>query len=201
VDLDPVMTTLGQTHPVLTELNQGALTDQKVEVINEDAFIFMESTKDFFDVVLVDLPDPKTVDLNQLYTKEFYELISKRLRPNGILITQAGSPYFATRAFLCVAETMKAAGYNTALLHNQILTLGEWGWVMGIRNDSINLKDQLQRLEFDHVETKWLNHEAMTLMTSFGKNIYTIEVDSVQVNKIHNPVLYQYYLKGNWDLY
>lgn len=201
VDLDPVMTKLGQQHPVLTSLNNNSLNHEMVEVINEDAFIFMEETRDFFDVVFVDLPDPKSVDLNQLYTEEFYELVGKRLRPNGILITQAGSPYFATRAFLCIDETMKAADYHTVLLHNQILTLGEWGWVMGIRTDSIDLKTALQNLRFESIDTKWINHDAMSLMTSFGKNIYTIEVDSVEVNKIHNPVLYQYYLKGNWDLY
>jgi spermidine synthase len=37
-------------------------------------------------------------------------------------------------------------------------------------------------------------------MTSFGKEFYK-PTDSLEINKIHNPVLYQYYLDGNWDLY
>ncbi|MEM6734511.1 MAG: polyamine aminopropyltransferase [Bacteroidota bacterium] len=201
VDIDPKMTQLSQNHPVLTQLNTFSLNNEKVEIKNEDAFIFIEKTKEFYDVVIVDLPDPKTVDLNQLYTKEFYSLIHRKLRPEGLLITQAGSPYFATQAYLCIEQTMAAAGFNTQKIHNQIVTLGEWGWVIGSTNHSIDLKQQLRNLHFDRIETKWVNNEAMFLMTSFGKTIYLDEVNPVEVNQIHNPVLYRYYLKGNWDLY
>jgi len=41
------------------------------------------------------------------------------------------------------------------------------------------------------------------MMCNFGKNIYP-EIpyyDTIEINTIHNPVLYRYYLKGNWDLY
>jgi len=38
-------------------------------------------------------------------------------------------------------------------------------------------------------------------MTSFGKKIFPGELDSVRVNKIHDPVLYRYYLEGIWDIY
>jgi len=43
----------------------------------------------------------------------------------------------------------------------------------------------------------------MKLLTSFGKDSYLniSTPENIEVNKIHNPVLYQYYLKGNWDLY
>ncbi len=201
VDLDPAMTELGKNHPVLSSLNKASLTNDKVEVQNEDGFIFIENTKSFYDVIIVDLPDPNTIDLNQLYTKEFYSLIHRKLRPQGLLITQAGSPYFATKAFLCIDKTMAAAGFNTQKIHNQIITLGEWGWVIGSKIDSINLKEQLQSLQFDNIETRWVNQEAMFLMTSFGKNIYGNEMVDIEINSIHNPVLYRYYLKGNWDLY
>ena len=59
------------------------------------------------------------------------------LRPNGVIVTQAGSPYYATKAFYCIEKTMQSAGFNTIPLRNQVLTLGEWGWVMGYkRTDS-----------------------------------------------------------------
>jgi spermidine synthase len=40
----------------------------------------------------------------------------------------------------------------------------------------------------------------MQLITSFGKDFYKSN-DSIEVNRVHNPVLYKYYLKGNWDIY
>ena len=59
----------------------------------------------------------------------------------------------------------------------------------------------MQNISFEDVETKWLNKEAMKLMTSFGKDIFSNSIDSIEINKIHNPVLYKYYLKGNWSIY
>lgn len=202
VDLDPNMTRLGQEHPLLLETNQGAMNNPKVEVINRDGFSYMEDSERFYDVIIIDLPDPRSVDLNRLYSLEFYRLCHRHLRPNGLIITQAGSPYYATKAFQCIDTTMTAAGFATCMLHNQVVTLGEWGWILGAKNlEKDQLKAALRNLNFNDVATKWINRESMTLMTSFGKNIYYETNGPLEVNTIHNPALYHYYLKGNWDLY
>ena len=96
-------------------------------MINQDAFTFAERTTDYYDVMIIDLPDPKSADLSRLYTREFYQLCARHLRPQGVLITQAGSPYFATRAFQCIDRTLQHAGFQTQPLHNQVVTMGEWG--------------------------------------------------------------------------
>ncbi len=202
IDLDPAMTRLAKEHPVLLNLNDSSLYHPKVTIQHQDAYTFLDQTRDYYDVIIVDLPDPKSVDLNRLYTLEFYRMAYHHLRENGVLVTQAGSPYFATRAYLSVEKSVAAAGFRTAMLHNQIITMGEWGWILGVKtNNEINVKEQLQNLSFKNVPTVWINQEAMQLMTSFGKDIYGFPTDSVEVNQIHNPVLYQYYLKGNWDWY
>ena len=202
VDLDPAMTELGRTHPVLTALNEGALNDERVQIVNQDAFTFAEQTTDYYDVIIADLPDPKSADLSRLYTREFYQLCRRHLRPGGVLITQAGSPYFATQAFECIDLTLQAAGFQTQPMHNQIVTMGEWGWVLGVKSDeALPLRERLQGLDFTNVATQWLNQEAMLLMTSFGKDYFAHDADSVRVNTLGDPVLYRYYLKGNWDLY
>ncbi|MGY6648193.1 polyamine aminopropyltransferase [Wenyingzhuangia sp. IMCC45574] len=201
VDLDAKMTELGKNHPVLLDINQGSLNTKKVNIYNQDAYIFLEqNTLDFYDVIIADLPDPRNIELGRLYSKEFYTLCNRKLRPNGFIITQAGSPYFATKAYECINKTMTDAGFTTTKLHNQVISMGEWGWVLGSKKikDVATLKDKLQSLRFH--KTKWINNEAMQLITSFGKDFYKTK-DSIEVNSVHNPVLYQYYLKGNWDLY
>lgn len=200
VDLDPAMTDLGKTHPILTRLNENSLHNEKVKVLNTDGFNYVQDNEDFFDVIIIDLPDPRSVELGRLYSYEFYKQCHRHLRPGGVIITQAGSPYFATRAFSCIVETMKNAGFQTVPMHNQVITLGEWGWSLGVKQANGNVKQQLRELEFE-VPTKWINNEAMALITSFGKDYYPWDKDTVKVNKIHEPVLYKYYLKGNWDLY
>ncbi|MCP4520235.1 MAG: polyamine aminopropyltransferase [Cytophagales bacterium] len=200
VDLDPKMTEIGRSHPVLKALNKGALETEKLTIINQDGFQFLEQTKDFYDAIFVDLPDPKSVDLSKLYSKEFYQLCYHQLRPNGAIITQAGSPQFATKAFHCIDITMESAGFSTAPIHNQVLTLGEWGFVIGHKSlDKEGLKKALRSLHFDDVKTKWLNNDGMLLITSFGKS--EMDLSTVKVNTTSNPMLYHYYLNGNWGMY
>ncbi|MEM7552456.1 MAG: polyamine aminopropyltransferase [Bacteroidota bacterium] len=202
VDLDPVMTDLGKENEILLSINEGALNDPKVEIINQDGFKFLEEENDFYDVIIIDLPDPKTIELGRLYSFEFYRLCYKRLRPNGFLITQAGSPYYAAKAFKCIDKTLHESGFSTLKLHNQVLTLGEWGWIIGSKTLSEGvLKQQSLKLDFTDLETVWLNQEAMLLMTSFGKDFYLNGDTTVKVNRVHDPVIHKYYLKGSWDLY
>ncbi len=202
VDLDPAMTKLGQDYPLLVEMNQNAMNHKKLTIINTDGYNFLEDTKEYFDAIIIDLPDPKSVELGRLYSYEFYKLCYKQLRPNGTLITQAGSPYYAARAFNCIDKTMQASGFTTLPLHNQVITLGEWGWVMGAKSiTKAHLKQMVQNCNISKVETRWMNQESLTLITSFGENSFPNQTDSVEINKIHNPVLYKYYLNGNWDIY
>jgi spermidine synthase len=202
VDLDSVMTNMGKYNPILRELNEDAFHHPKLEIINTDAFNFMEKGENYYDAIIVDLPDPRSVELNRLYTLQFYQLCHLKLKKHGVLLTQAGSPYYATKAFLCIDKTMAAAGFTTQKMHNQVITLGEWGWVMGVKSwpEEKDLKDALQQMEFT-IPTRWLNQDAMLMMCNFGKNIYEATNDSIAINQIQNPVLYRYYLKGNWDLY
>jgi spermidine synthase len=204
VDLDPAMTNLGKNHEVLKTLNQKSLHNNKVSIFNQDAYLFLENTRKRYDVIIIDLPDPKSVELNRLYTQEFYMLCHRVLRPEGLVITQSGSPYYATKAFTCIGKTMREAGFATVQMHNQVLTLGEWGWTLGSKKwEQKELLARLRSLRFDKLKTKWINADAMLLLTSFGKHEFFLNeaIDKVEVNTIHNPVLYRYYLKGNWDLY
>lgn len=202
VDLDKGMTDIGRNHPIFTALNNNSLNNDKVRVYNVDAYNFLEETKDKYDIIIIDLPDPRSVELNRLYSYEFYKLCYMQLRPNGFMVTQAGSPYYAAEAYTCIDKTFKKAGFSTLKLHNQVLTLGEWGWILGAKNwDEKSLQEKALNLSFEDVETRWINKESMSLMTSFGKPFFLKDTATISVNKIHDPVLYKYYLKGSWDLY
>ncbi|PIY08697.1 MAG: spermidine synthase [Flexibacter sp. CG_4_10_14_3_um_filter_32_15] len=204
VDLDPSMTKLGKENPIIKKVNQNSLNNERVKIYNNDAFTFLADSMVFYDVMIVDFPDPKTIEVNRLYTLEFYQLCYQHLRPKGIIITQAGSPYYAAKAFDCIDKTMQAAGFETLPMHNQVLTMGEWGWVVGNKTlKSEELKKAMQSLQIKSVETKWLNHDAMLQITSFGKKWKSsdIQYDELEINTIHNPVLYRYYHDGNWYVY
>lgn len=199
VDLDPAMTKLGKTHEVLTSLNKGAFEDEKVKVYNTDALRFLVADSSIYDVILVDLPDPKSVDISKLYSQEFYRLCKNHLSHTGVMITQAGSPMFAEEAFYCIEKTMASAGLGTLPMHNHVMTLGEWGFVIGSKYwDSEQLRKKSRSLTFDN--TRWISNEAMLSLTSFGKS--SVKKEELKVNTLNNPsVLIDYYLGGAWKLY
>ena len=200
VDIDPEMTKIGMSHPIFTKMNDSSYYDEKVKVVNNDAFQFLENSDDFYDVMILDFPDPKSIDINRVYTKEFYHLCSRRLRNNGILVTQAVSPYYTTKAFRSIEKTISDAGFNTLPIHNHVYSFGEWGWVIGSKTLTGNeIKEELKATSFEDVQTQWITPEAIQLMVSFGKDLRNS--DSVEVNTIHNPVLYRYYLDGTWARY
>ena len=200
VDLDPAMTNLGLNFKGLLLYNDSALHDARVKILNTDGFTFLEKSESFYDLMIVDLPDAKNLEINKLYTQEFYQMANRLLRPNGHLITQAGSPYYATRSFYCINKTMKSAGFETLQLHNQVLTLGEWGWIIGSKHyRKDQMIDEMKKASYEVLNNKWLNTESISLITSFGLPLF--DTSKVQINTINSPVLYRYYLDGNWDLY
>jgi len=204
VDLDQKLTDLFINQPELAEINKNSLTHDKVHVINQDGFKYVSETTEFFDLILIDLPDPRNVELSRLYSKEFYELCHLKLTPNGGLITQAGSPYYTPYAYRCIEKTLEKSGYSVLALHNQVLSMGEWGWILGSKKQlsKQEMLTKLKLIDTNIIETKWLNTEAIQLITSFGKDFFRKKkLDSIQVNQISNPVLYDYYNKGNWDIY
>lgn len=50
-----------------------------------DARGFLQHTGDRFDVIILDLPDPQTAQINRFYTLEFFREAAVRLRPGGVL--------------------------------------------------------------------------------------------------------------------
>ncbi|WP_207840771.1 polyamine aminopropyltransferase [Williamsia soli] len=135
VELDPRMTELARTDPRLTELNGNSLADERVSVVNEDAFKWLRRNAEMFDAVIVDMPDPDETATAKLYSVEFYGLIRAHLAPGARLVVQAGSPYFAPRSFWCIGQTIAEAGITTEAYHVDVPSFGDWGFFLGAAGD------------------------------------------------------------------
>jgi spermidine synthase len=133
VDLDPEMTRLFSANPLLTGLNQGSLRSPKVNVINADAFLWIDSSSDVFDFVVVDFPDPTNYSLGKLYTTVFFTALGHHLSERGAFVVQSTSPMFARRSFWCIEETIKQSGFRTFPYHAYVPSFGEWGFVLASR--------------------------------------------------------------------
>lgn len=191
VDLDPGMTALCSEHPLITALNQDSLTSDRLTLINEDAYEYLETCTETYDVILVDLPDPNNEALNKLYTNIFYRLCAQHLAPGGVLNVQSTSPYYATKAFWCVNATLKSEGLQVLPYHLQVPAFGDWGFNMAGR-ETLTQQHPLPE------DTRFLTEEDLAGLFMFGKDEMT---DSVAVNQLTRPVMIQYYNDAvrNWE--
>jgi spermidine synthase len=61
-----------------------SMLDKKVNIIYDDPRKFLQS-KNLYDLILINMPEPTSAQTNRFYTKEFYNQCSERLSRNGII--------------------------------------------------------------------------------------------------------------------
>jgi spermidine synthase len=159
VELDPAMTQLFSQTPALAALNSGSLLNPKVQVVNQDAFKFLENSKELFDIIIVDFPDPSNYAIGKLYTNSFYSLLDSHLAASGYAVVQSTSPLIARRSFWTVVQTLESVGFTTAPYHAHVPSFGEWGFIVAARRPfsprikADSLPAGLQFLNFANVPT------------------------------------------------
>ncbi|MBI9074430.1 MAG: polyamine aminopropyltransferase [Desulfatibacillum sp.] len=169
-----------------------------VEIMNVDADRFLDQVQGRWDVVLIDFPDPSSVELAKLYSREFYRKLSRVLAPGAMITVQATSPYHAKESFLCILRTMESAGYSTLPYHDNVPSFGDWGWIMAwkpsISSDSVNGK--IGRIKEFSVATSYLTPEVFRASLSFGKGM--LDTRETRVNTLMQPALLTYYQDDSW---
>jgi spermidine synthase len=197
VDLDPRMTDLFATHPDLTALNGNSFADPRVTVLNQDAWTFAETTREAYDTIILDLPDPKNLTLSKLYSREFYAILIDRLAAGGVIVTQAGSPFYAREAFWSVAATWEAtrnpyapgAGLTVIPYHALVPAFGDWGFVLATPEDhaprALTLPPGL----------RFLTGETWQRARVFEADTGRVEAE---VNSLRDHALVRYYETG-WE--
>lgn len=192
VDLDPEVTRLFSSHPLLTELNEHALKDPKVNIIHKDAMQFLHESEASFDLILADLPDPSDPNLAKLFSKSFFGLAVRKLRAGGYLMTQSTSPFRSRAAFWCVHNTLASLGsversLHVKALHVQVPTFGKWGFNLAsydaIDPESIKIR----------VPTKFLDNAFVPGMFVFSKDTGPV---STGPSTLNNPIIASLYQRG-----
>lgn len=190
VDLDPAMTKLFSSQEVLLQLNQSSLLNKKVEVHNEDAFVWLSKCTEKYDAIVVDFPDPSNFSIGKLYSTMFYSLLKKTLNPDAVVVIQSTSPYVAPKSFWCINNTILAAGFFTKPYHNYVPSFGEWGYIIA------SLNPNLHWFAAYPPGLKYLNNEVIPQMFVFPQDMQYNK--PTPVNKLNNQVLVGYF-EEEWD--
>jgi spermidine synthase len=185
VDLDPAMTKLFRTHPLLVKLNANALNSPRVHVINADAFPWLEQSNDVYDFAVADFPDPNNYSLSKLFTTAFYRLLKQHISANGMIVVQATSPMFARQSYWCIVETLKRAGFQTYPYHAYVPAFGEWGFVLAGDRDWRPPQQLPAGLRYLDVKT-------LPSLFDFAPDMGPVAADP---NRLNDQALVRYYEK------
>lgn len=203
VELDPHMIDLFRQpekflYPRLAEqikkLNANSLNDSRLQLHIADAFNYVDTLAEqtaFYDVIIVDLPDPNHPDLNKLYSDYFYARLKQILSADGSLVVQSTSPYHARDAFISIGKTLAAAGFmNVEQYQQNVPSFGQWGWSIATAQ-GLSAQQRLQQAELPKSVT-WLTQPLLERSFSFAKN-YFKDAERVKVNRLGSQQLFKYH--------
>lgn len=194
VDIDSTVFHLAKTDPLILKINENATKNEKVNLITDDAFIYLKNNLKQYDVIISDLPDPSNDALARLYSKQFFLLIKRSLKSDGIFVSQSGEIYFSNKTFSCIKNTVNEVFDYTEVYHSYIPSFGDWGFTIGYNNKELATKNYTLPSDL-----KFLNKFEFEKAFVFPKDI---KVLTTKINTIDNPVILEYFLEewNKWKL-
>lgn len=172
-----------------------------VTVYNLDADLFLRNKpKQKWDAVIIDLPDPSSIEISKLYSKQFYFNLKRHLTEDAYISIQSTSPYHAKEAYLAIGNTLRAAGFDVLPYRQNIPSFGDWGYYLAWTNSELppDLKKRLSSLDTFKVETDFITPELLASSFAFGKGELTSK--NPCINTLMEPCLLTAYTDRSWQV-
>lgn len=150
----------------------GALDDVRVDVQVDDGFMHIAKSENVYDVIMVDSTEPVGPAVN-LFTKGFYEGISKALKEDGVFVAQTDNPWFHSELIENVFQDVKETFPITRLYTANIPTYpsGLWTFTIGSKKyDPLEVEDA----RFHEIETNYYTkaiHKAAFVLPRFVERL------------------------------
>ena len=196
VDIDKDMLEFAKNNKIMQFINKRAFWDKRVKTYAQDGLVFVKKSKKRYNLIIIDLIDPRTPSAARLYSKEFYKRIFQILTPDGVMITQATSPFFAKKTFCCILKTVGSAGFFSYPLRINVPSFGEWGFVLGTKK-KIDVKDKILK-NFHQNFTSYLTKELALSCFYMPKDF---SCKGVKISTLLKPIVLRYYDDKMWELW
>jgi spermidine synthase len=188
VELDPLFLKLGRRF--LPE----NLNDPRLRLVTTDGRRFVQGRRETFDVIIIDLADPVTAQLNRFRTAEFLTEAKRSLTPGGVLALAVGryenfvSPELG-RVLATAHATLRCA-------FDQVLML-PGARVFFLASDGPLGLDIAERLERAKIPTQYVNRHYLdaTLTPDRVADLRRAVAPEAAVNRDFRPVLYFHCLR------
>ncbi len=176
------------------------LADPRIKVVNTDGRQFIQRAADGpekFDVVIVDVPDPSTAQINRFYTAEFLAAVKRVMADRGVLSLPLGhyenyvSPELA-RMLASAQATLKRSFANVLMLPG--------ARVFMLASDGELTPDIAARIEQKGIATRLVNRHYLDAALSPDRVADLARAagrgeSGAAVNEDFAPVLYYYHLR------
>jgi spermidine synthase len=143
--------------------HRGAFEDPRARLTYADGRAFVEATDDLFDVVIIDVVDMlENGPALRLYTRQFYEALRKRLRPQGIVMVQGLEFSFSDyKQHVALSRTLRTMFAEVHSMRVSVPSfLGTWGIIMA--SDWVSPADvqpeTIDRLIEQRLGRYWIDH-------------------------------------------
>lgn len=186
VDLDPAITELSKSFPPLVSLNASSLLDPRVEVINQDAFLWVSQSSEVFDAVIIDFPDPSSFSIGKLYTTHFFRKLRNRIHPTSLISIQCTSPLVAPKSYWCIVRTLEKADYQVKPFNASVPSFGIWGYALASPSKIELDPDRL----IAESQLRFLNHFNLVNLFVLPQDIQPL---FPEINRLDNQSLVRYY--------
>jgi spermidine synthase len=170
------------------------LADPRIRTVNTDGRQFVQASAAAFDVIIVDLADPATAQLNRFHTSEFFAEAKRALTTNGVLALAVGryenfvSPELA-RVLATAHRTLHGAFTNVVMLPGERVFFLASDGPLGV--------DIADRLERAQIRTRFVNRHYLDAMLTPDRmaDVQRAAAQEAAANRDFKPVLYFYCLR------
>jgi len=188
VELDSLILEVGQ------RLLPESLSDPRIDVIQSDGRLWVKQTSRRYDVVIVDVPEPSTSQLNRFYTQEFYEEVAGVLREGGVLSLRLGQ--YDDWIGPELAQVLASTHRTLSTVFVQVLVLP------GSKNVFLASQGKLtsriaSQIESAGVHTRWMTPAYLRAVLTPDRlaDVDRVIAEASAVNRDFSPILYYYHLR------
>jgi spermidine synthase len=194
VELDPLVIQAALEY--LPPEDRLPLEDPRAAIAYVDGRLYVSQTKKRFDVVILDLPEPSTGQLNRFYTMEFFREVRGVLKDGGVF--SLGLP--SAENYLSPEIRHRNGGVYHSLrsvFPSVVVLPGEHNFFLA--SDRPLSSDHLvlaERLTERGVETRWVNAAYLEYVFTTDRFALTLsglrDIDPVRLNRDLQPICYYY---------
>ncbi|TET45103.1 tetratricopeptide repeat protein [candidate division TA06 bacterium] len=126
-----------------SEVNRNVLKNPNIQIILADGRNYLLSTDENYDVITSEPSNPWMAGISNLFTKEFYEICTRRLKPGGIMCQFIHGYNLTPEDFKMVMAT-----FSSVFPHKQL-----WSSSFGVDYLMIGSADEIQ-IDLDRMKKK-----------------------------------------------